>query len=434
MKEEISRIIVHCLGRVILLIRWLIFSGITGLVVGLTASFFLYCMNLSKGIFDEYGFLIFFIPVGGVIISRLYGIFGDKNTSGTNQVILAIHSEEEIPIRMAPLIFISTVLTHMFGGSSGREGAALQLGGSIGNQLGKWFRFDEKDRRVVIMCGMSAAFSAIFGTPIAASVFSMEVVSVGVMYYVALVPCVVASLIARKTALALGFSREIYPEIPWPDFSFSYGGIVILLAIACALISVLFCLMLRKSENLFIKFFPNSEARIIVGSFIIMGLVLVIGSRDYCGVGMEAIMEALLGNVVLPAFLLKMILTSVTLGCGFRGGEIIPSIFIGATFGCLFGKLMLYLPLESFIGSREIAQLPAVFAALGLTAIFCGVTNCPITSILISFELFGMNGASYIILVVAISYMLSGYFGLYSSQKIVYSKYKTEYINQKIKG
>ena len=165
--------------------KWAVFSSITGLVVGAFSTLFAECLKLVTRFFRTANpWMILLLPLVGIVIVFLYHIFHYKNDKGTNMVLSTIHAEDpELPFKMAPLIFISTTLTHLFGGSAGREGAALQLGGSIGNQLGRWFRFDEKDRRIVVMCGMSAAFSAIFGTPIAAVVFAMEVVSVGVMSY-----------------------------------------------------------------------------------------------------------------------------------------------------------------------------------------------------------------------------------------------------------
>lgn len=155
--------------------------------------------------------LIFLLPVGGILIVGAYRLLHDERDTGTNLVLSAIHSGDELPLRMAPLIFISTLITHLFGGSAGREGAALQLGGSIGNGLGRLFHFDEKDKHIMIMCGMSAAFSALFGTPMAAAIFSMEVVSVGIMYYAALVPCVISSLIAHAIATSFGVSPDGFP-------------------------------------------------------------------------------------------------------------------------------------------------------------------------------------------------------------------------------
>ncbi len=269
----------------------------------------------------------------------------------------------------------------------------------------------------MIMCGMSAAFSALFGTPMAAAIFSMEVVSVGIMHYSALVPCVISSLVAQGVARYYGITPEHFSIELIPDFSIITASQTALVAVLCATVSVLFCIVLHNSERLYKKFFKNSYIRILAGSAIIIALTLLVGSQDYNGAGMFVIERCFENEYVPYAFLLKILFTALTLGAGFKGGEIVPSFFIGATFGCLIGNLLGF--------------SPALCTALCMGAVFCGVTNCPITSLLICFELFGFEGMPYFLLSIAISYMLSGYYGLYRSQKIVYSKYKTEFINRK---
>ena len=290
------------------------------------------------------------------------------------------------------------------------------MGGSIGNALGKLFHFDDKDKHVMIMCGMSAAFSALFGTPMAAAILPMEMVSVGVMYYIALVPCVISSLVAHGIAYSFGVSNEMFIIRSIPKFGIMTSIEISVLAILCALVSILFCVLLHKSEDLYKRFFTNPYIRVIAGGCIIIVLTLLVGNQDYNGTGINIIEHCINGTVRPEAFLLKMIFTALTLGAGYKGGEIVPSFFTGAAFGCLFGNLLGF--------------SPTLCTAVGMTAVFCGVTNCPITSLLISFELFGYDGMPYFLLATALSYMLSGYFGLYRSQKIVYSKYKTNYINK----
>ncbi len=418
MKQKIQTITLHIWSRVMLLMRWILFSVLSGLSIGMIGTFFFYCMKYATDARAAYPWLLFFLPVGGLLIVAAYRFMHDEKDSGTNLVLSAIHSGESIPLKMAPLIFLSTVLTHLFGGSAGREGAALQLGGSIGNSLGRQLGFDQKDQHIMIMCGMSAAFSALFGTPMAAAIFSMEVVSVGIMHYSALVPCVISSLIAKGIAGYFGIVPEHFLIGSIPDFTLRTGARTILLAICCAGVSVLFCIALHTSEHLYQKYLKNPYLRILSGGAILIVLTLLVGSQDYNGAGMP-IIEACFENEYVPyGFLLKILFTAVTLGAGYKGGEIVPSFFIGATFGCLFGNLLGF--------------DPSLCTAIGMGAVFCGVTNCPITSLLICFELFGFEAMPYFLLSIAISYMLSGYYGLYRSQKIVYSKYKTEFINRKI--
>lgn len=419
-KKIFVKTVKHSFGRafrnVKLFTKWAVFSALVGVIVGLYCIVFAKCMNFATNFRVTHEWIILFLPLAGCFIVLLYKIFKYSNDKGTNLVLSTIHAKSEVPLKQAPLIFIATVVTHMFGGSAGREGAALQMGGSIGNQLGRWFKFDDYDKRVMVMCGMSAAFSALFGTPMAAAIFAMEVVSVGVMYYAALVPCVFASLMASKFAGDLGIRPERFHIVSVPHMTFATASQMIILSIMCALISVIFCIILHGTGDIYRKYIKNPFIRIIFSSVLIIILAIIFGT-DYLGAGINVIDEAIAEEkVVYGAFFLKMIFTALTLEAGFKGGEIVPSFFIGATFGCVFGKL--------------IGLSPSLCAAAGMIAVFCGVTNCPITSMLIAFELFGFEGVPYFLLAVSISYMMSGYYGLYHDQTIVYSKYKTEYINR----
>lgn len=416
MNEMMKHKINHNLHRAIVSVKWVIFAVIVGGIVGLCGTAFYFALSFVTVLRTQNSWLIFLLPAGGLAIVALYRLLHNENDTGTNLVLSAIHSNDELPLRMAPLIFVSTLITHLFGGSAGREGAALQMGGSIGNALGKLFRFDEKDKHVMIMCGMSAAFSALFGTPMAAAILPMEIVSVGVMYYIALVPCVISSLVAHGIAYSFGVSNELFTIGNIPAFRIMSAVKISVLAVLCALVSILFCVLLHQSEELYKRFFKNAYLRAFIGGCIIIVLTLLVGNQNYNGTGINIIEQCINGTVRPEAFLLKMIFTALTLSAGYKGGEIVPSFFTGAAFGCLFGNLLGF--------------SPTLCTAVGMTAVFCGVTNCPITSLLISFELFGYDGMPYFLLAIAFSYMLSGYFGLYRSQKIVYSKYKTNYINK----
>jgi len=417
MNDVVRHKIKHNLNRTKTAIKWVVFSIISGIVVGTTGTIFYFSMSFVTGLRSDYPWLVLFLPVGGLLIAGAYHLMRDENDTGTNLVLSAIHSGDHLPLRMAPLIFVSTLITHLFGGSAGREGAALQLGGSIGNGIGRLFRFDEKDKHIMIMCGMSAAFSALFGTPMAAAIFSMEVVSVGIMHYSALVPCVVASLTAHGIATKAGAAAETFFIEELPAFEVMTAVKITVLAILCALVSILFCIMLHIAEHFYKKYFKSPFLRAFVGGCIVVLLTVLVGNQNYNGTGINIIEHCFDGTVHPEAFLMKILFTALTLGAGFKGGEIVPSFFTGAAFGCLFGNL--------------IGFSPTLCAAIGMTSVFCGVTNCPITSLLISFELFGYDGMPYFLLAVAFSYMLSGYFGLYHSQKIMYSKFKTNYINKK---
>lgn len=418
MKEIIKNKFKHRANRIFTSIKWVIFSILSGVIIGSVGTLFYFGMFIVNLIRAKNPWIIWLLPIGGLLIVGSYHLLHDEKDSGTNLVLSAIHSGDRLPLRMAPLIFLSTLITHLFGGSAGREGAALQLGGSIGNGLGRLFHFDEKDKHIMIMCGMSAAFSALFGTPMAAAIFSMEVVSVGIMHYAALVPCVIASLVAHGIASSFGVAPETFVIAKIPAFTIHSAITISVLAILCAAVSILFCVILHQSEYLYKKFFKNPYLRVFVGGCVVIALTLLVGDQTYNGAGMNYIEEIMHTGTVIPfAFLLKMIFTAATLGAGYKGGEIVPTLFIGASFGCLVGNIMGF--------------SPTLCAAVGMVSVFCGVTNCPISSLLISFELFGYDGMPYFLLSIAFSYMLSGYYGLYHSQKIIYSKYKTNYINRK---
>ena len=416
MNEIVIHKMKHNLQRTITSIKWVIFSMLVGLIVGLCGTAFYKGLYIVTQTRIEHPWLIFLLPFAGLLIVGLYHALKNSNDGGTNLVISAIHSGDELPLRMAPLIFISTLITHLFGGSAGREGAALQMGGSIGNSLGKLFRFDEKDKHIMIMCGMSAAFSSLFGTPMAAAIFSMEMISVGVMHYSALVPCVISSLVANGVASKFDVKNEFFLIDEIPKFNIITAIQISILAALCALLSIVFCILLHKTQDLYKKVFKNQYLRVFAGGCFVLAVTLIVGSQSYNGTGMNIIDNCISGTVRPEAFILKMLFTALTLGAGYKGGEIVPSFCTGAAFGCLYGNLFGF--------------SPTLCTAVGMTSVFCGVTNCPITSLLISFELFGYDGMPYFLLSIAFSYMFSGYFGLYHSQKIVYSKYKTNYINK----
>lgn len=396
-------------------IKWSIISSFIGIFVGTIGTLFHFGLEYSLELRIHNQWLIWLLPVSGILIALIYKLSRMDNDKGTNLVILAVHQNEKITIKTAPLIFISTILTHLCGGSAGREGAALQLGASLSNAFSGVFRLDEKDKRVLTMCGMSAAFSALFGAPITSVVFSMEVMSVGIMYYAAILPCTISALIASGIAMHFGAVPTSFELLNIPTIDFSVTIKTIILGILCAMISIIFCVCIKKAGKYYKRFIPNSIIRAAIGGTIILILTLIVGTHDYNGAGMDVIERAINGNVKTEAFALKIIFTALTLGAGFKGGEIVPAFFTGATFGSLYGKI-------SGLGS-------SFSAGVGLSALFCAVTNCPMTSIILSIELFGGKGISLFAIAIATSYMLSGYYGLYSSQKIIYSKTKTEYID-----
>lgn len=400
-------------------IKWCAFACVAGVLIGGVGALFHYGIYYATELRTAQPWLILLLPAAGMVIVALYKVCGMAKDKGTNFVLVAVRSNEKLSWKTAPLIFVSTIITHLFGGSAGREGAALQIGGSIGAGLGRIFKLDDKDERIITMCGMSAAFAALFGTPVTATAFAMEVTSVGVMYYSALVPCILSSVIGVSIASVCGIAPTHYVISQIPDTDIATMLRVIALGVLCALLSILFCCTTQKAAQLYHKFFSNHYVRIIVGGVIVIGLTYLCGTYDYNGAGTHVIENALSGESRPEAFALKLIFTALTLGAGFKGGEIVPVFFTGSTFGNVAGRLL--------------GLAPAFGGAIGLVSVFCGVTNCAITSFFLSIELFGTQGLMYFAVSCAVSYMLSGYYSLYKEQKIVYSKTRPEFIDTKAK-
>ena len=404
------------------LFKWIVLSGVIGSLIGLIASGFSYAIVWVISFRQANPMIILGLPLGGLLIVWLYKITGQEKNSGTNLVLTVVRSdEEEVPGWVTPLILISTAITHLFGGSSGREGAALQFGASVGNVCAKYLHLNESDKKIIILASMSAAFSALFGTPMAAVVFPMEVISVGVMYYAALVPCVFSAFAAQGIALLLKVRTVTPPYLveSVPNF-YSVDSIkAIILAIACALAGALFCIVLHNGEHYLKKWFPNPYVRVVAGAAGVIILYFALRTDAYLGLGTGVIQASFKETAGPQMFLLKMLFTALTLCVGFKGGEIVPSLFIGATLGSFMSTIL--------------AAPTDICAACGMVGVFCAVTNSPITSLLIAAELFGFNGMPFYCIVVAVSYLLSGYYSLYKEQKIVYSKTENKYVDKHTK-
>lgn len=397
-------------------LKWVAMGILIGVIIGVIGAAFAYCVKWVTDFRITHSFIVLGLPLAGVLIVALYHLAGVKKSYGTNLVLMSVRTDDSIPFAMAPLIFISTVLTHLFGGSAGREGAALQLGGSLSQNLARRMGFDRGGQRILTMCGMSACFAALFGTPMTAAVFAMEVISVGIMHYSALVPCAISSITASYISNYLGVTPEHFNVIGIPiSFTLPDSIRVFALAALCGIVSILFCLILKYTSAFYAKSFKNPYWRAVCGGVLVAVFAMILHSQDYLGAGMPVITRAFAGEAVPLAFLLKMIFTAVTLEAGFKGGEIVPTFFIGATFGCIAGGIL--------------GLNPSFGAAIGMISLFCGVTNCPIAALFLSLELFGSDGLLWYFLATAISYMLSGYFSLYSKQKIMYSKVSPEFID-----
>ena len=397
--------------------KWLLAAALIGLVGGAVGALFHEGVEYATLLRGELPWLLYTMPLMGLAIVALYRYLHTQGI-GTNAVLEAVHEGRALPLLLVPAIFLATLLTHLSGGSAGREGAALQIGGDLGEHFGRMFRMDDKDVRIATLCGMSALVSALFGTPLTAAIFALEVVSIGVLYYAGFLPCLTSALVAYAVSLRMGAEPMRYSVLaPTADAVMLLRAAV--LALGCAMVSILFCEVLHRTERLAESRLENPYLRAAVGGCIVIALTLLVGCRDYNGAGTEILAAAIAGEAKPEAFLLKIVFTAATLGFGFKGGEIVPTLFVGAAFGCAAGAAL---------------GLPAGFAAsLGVTGLFCGMSNCPLSSLLLSIEFFGAEGLLLRAVVCAVSYVCSGYRGLYSSQTILYSKLRAEFINVRTK-
>lgn len=397
------------------LLKWTVLAAVVGLAGGLVGSVFHISIDYVTELRDHNSWLVYLLPLGGIIIAGMYCLCRRYGRLDTNRILEAVQTEEKVPFILAPLIFIGAVITHLLGGSAGREGAALQLGGSIGYRIGKTVKLNKEDMHLIVMSGMSAVFAALFGTPLTAAVFALEVTCVGIMYYAALFPCVISSLTAFAVAGVFGIPPVRFGAIVMGDVSWHLALKLMLLSVACAVVSIAFCASVKSCERLGKRYIPNAYLRAFTGGMIVVLLTVLVQNTDYNGAGMSVIESALSGSARPEAFILKMIFTAITIAAGFKGGEIVPAFFVGSTFGCTAASL---------IGIE-----PSFGAAVGFTAVFCGVVNCPVASIMLALEVFGADYIAVFAAVCAVSYMMSGNYGLYKSQKIVYSKLDAHYID-----
>ncbi|MEE1450479.1 MAG: chloride channel protein [Oscillospiraceae bacterium] len=410
--ERLKERVAHIGQYAVTLLKWMVLGGVIGLVGGIIGSLFHIGVDTATQVRLAHPWVLYLMPVGGLAIVGLYRLTKTEG-KGTNDIIASVHFGEQVPGLLVPVIFVSTVITHLCGGSAGREGAALQIGGGIGYQAGRLLRLGEKDLPLATLCGMSGVFAALFGTPLTATVFALEVISVGVLYYAGLVPCLTAALTGYLVSVLMGVPPTRF-TVTVPGLEVRTMLLVIVLALLCAVVSILFCRGLHGVEHLLKRTLKNPYLRVAVGAAVLIGLTLLTNG-DYNGAGMEVIGRAIAGQADPWAWVWKLLFTAITIGCGFKGGEVVPSFFVGAAFGCVAA---------GWLG------LPAGFgAAMGLVSVFCGAVNCPLASIILSVELFGSGDLLYFAMACSISYLISGYCGLYSSQTILYSKLRAEFIN-----
>ena len=391
------------------LLRWLLLSVVVGALAGSASAFFLVALEWVTQWRESHVWVLGLLPVAGWLIGLAYHYFGDRVVRGNNLILDEIHARHThlIPGRLVPLVLGGTLLTHLAGGSAGREGTAVQMGGALADQLTRLFRLRPRDRRLLLIAGMSAGFASVFGTPLAGAVFGLEVFLLGTVRYDALLPAFLAAVSADFVTRAWGVGHTHYPQLAALPITPLAVGCTLLAAMLFGLAARAFAVLTHWFGQQFsrVKYAP---LRPVLGGVLVVAAVAALGTTRYIGLGVPVIVEAFQQPSAPQDFLLKLLLTALTLGCGFKGGEVTPLFFIGATLG---SALAMVLPLPV-----------ALLAAIGFVGVFAGAANTPLACLLMGLELFGMGGAPYLALACVVAYLFSGHRGIYSAQLIGQAK------------
>jgi H+/Cl- antiporter ClcA len=398
-------------GRVNALLQWTWLGALVGCAAGLASAVFLRLLAVATAFREQHEVIVYALPVAGLLIGTIYERWGSRIKGGNNLIIDTIHENSaQIPLRMAPMVLVGTVLTHLFGGSAGREGTAVQMGASIADQIAHRFRVRPETRRQLLAAGMAGGFGAVFGTPIAGTLFGLEVVCVGKIEYDALAPALIAALVGDFVTRHVGVVHTVYPTAPYVELTPGVLGRLVIVGAAMALSTVAFIELTHRLKHLLEQWRIRLALRMFLGGCVVVALWKIVGTSDYLGLGVPTIVRAFSDpHLASYAFVLKIVFTSVTLASGFLGGEVTPLFFVGATLGNVLARL-LGLPL-------------ALGAGVGIAAAFGAAANTPVALSVMAVELLGASILPHVVIVCVVAYLLSGHRSIYPAQRIFRRKH-----------
>jgi H+/Cl- antiporter ClcA len=396
--------------QLLTLAQWLGFGAAVGAMAGAASALFLALLDLATRFRSQHLLLVYCLPVAGLVIGWIYQRFGQPIRAGSNLIIDTIHDEgPEIPARMAPMVLIGTVLTHLFGGSAGREGTAVQMGASLADAFSHRVRVGPEVRRQLLAAGVAGGFGSVFGTPIAGAIFGLEFVVLGRIEYDALVPALVASVIGDMVTRALGIVHTAYPQAAAVPLTPLLLGKWLLFATAAAATTTVFIELTHRLKRLLERRLPALPLRMALGGAAVVLLWRAAGTDAYLGLGVPTILRAF-ADPSLPsyAFAAKLLFTAVTISAGFLGGEVTPLFFVGAALGNVLGRL-LGIPLE-------------LAAGVGLAAVFAASANTPLALAVMAVELMGGHLFPHVAIVCVLAFLISGHRSIYPSQRLLRAK------------